>query len=76
MRSTPRPDAAPINPSRLMPIFGGGGEPCTLCQKRVYPAERAKTNAGNIFHKECLRCTKCKKLLTMSSCCEDSGVRH
>ena len=57
-----------------MPLFGGGGEPCTLCKKRVYSAERVRTNAGNVYHKDCLRCTKCNKLLSPSNCCEDAST--
>ena len=36
-----------------MPAFGGGGEPCVLCQKTVYPAEKISTTTGNVYHQKC-----------------------
>ena len=36
--------------------LGGGGEPCALCGKRVYPAERVRTTTENVFHRECESC--------------------
>ena len=52
-------------------MLGGGGEPCTLCSKRVYPAERINTVSGRVYHKTCFVCTKCTRKLTPSQCCED-----
>jgi hypothetical protein len=55
-----------------MPTFGGGGEPCVLCNKAVYPAEKLKTTSEHVFHKDCFRCTKCNCLLKLASYCEDA----
>lgn len=53
--------------------LGGGGEPCTLCGKTVYPAERQRTNEG-IYHFKCFTCTKCKRQLQASTFCEDHAT--
>ena len=52
--------------------FGGGGEPCALCGKTVYAAERLKTTSEHIFHKQCFRCTKCSSLLQLATYAEDA----
>ena len=57
---------------RLKSSLGGGGEPCTLCGKSVYPAERLATASGRVYHKACFSCTKCAKVLTPNSATEDS----
>ena len=58
-----------------MPIkFGGGGEPCRLCGKTVYPAELVRTTTNYAFHKACFRCTKCNCQLQPSSAFEDAGT--
>ena len=56
---------------KAAPVLGGGGEPCTLCSKRVYPAERATTASGRVYHTTCFVCTKCTRRLTPAQCCED-----
>ena len=56
---------------KAAPVLGGGGEPCTLCSKRVYPAERTATASGRVYHKTCFVCTKCTRRLTSAQCCED-----
>ncbi len=33
--------------------LGGGGEPCTLCKKSVFPAEKLKTATDNIYRECC-----------------------
>ena len=53
--------------------LGGGGEPCTLCQKTVYPAERQKT-ANGCYHVKCFSCTKCKRQLQQSNFVEDAAT--
>ena len=58
-----------------MPTFGGGAEKCILCAKSVYAAEKVTTNSGNIYHKNCFRCTKCDKLLTGATASE-SATTH
>ena len=59
-----------------MPTFGGGGERCILCEKTVYSAEKVTTNSGNIFHKNCCRCTKCDKILTIATASESSTTHR
>ena len=49
-----------------MPL-GGGGEPCVLCSKTVYPAEKLKTSQDNVYHQKCFHCTKCKRCLQVST---------
>ena len=58
-----------------MPLFGGNKETCILCGKSVYPAEKTATTTGNIYHKECFRCTTCNKLLVPGTALED-GTTH
>jgi hypothetical protein len=54
-----------------MPL-GGGGDPCALCARRVYPAEEQLTRAGARFHADCFRCTTCKGILKQSTYCQDA----
>ena len=42
--------------------FGGGGETCERCGKRVYPAEKAQ-GIKKIYHMECFRCSTCNTKL-------------
>jgi myosin-5 len=53
--------------------LGGGGEPCTLCEKTVYPAERQKNPIG-LYHVKCFSCTRCKRQLQQSTYVEDSAT--
>jgi hypothetical protein len=46
--------------------FGGGGNPCKICTKTVYPAETVSYEK-TIFHAECFKCTTCEKKMTPSS---------
>ena len=66
----------PTNAVEAMPTFGGGGEKCILCAKSVYPAEKVTTNSGNIFHKNCCRCTKCDRVLTCATASESSTTHR
>lgn len=43
-----------------MATFGGGGNPCKICSKTVYPAE-AISFEKVIYHVECFKCSKCEK---------------
>jgi len=43
--------------------FGGGGNPCTICSKTVYPAE-AISYEKKIYHADCFKCTTCDKKCT------------
>ena len=56
--------------------FGGVSEKCVLCGKSVYPAERTASTTGNIFHKNCFRCTSCNKLLTPNIAFEHSTTHR
>lgn len=50
--------------------YGGGGVPCTICQKSVYPAELTSFEK-NKYHLECFKCHNCKKKLKPTSTCVD-----
>lgn len=43
--------------------FGGGGNPCTVCTKTVYPAE-AISYEKKIYHADCFKCKTCEKKVT------------
>jgi hypothetical protein len=44
--------------------LGGGGEPCSMCGKTCYAAERAaSTPAGKVIHRACFTCRNCGKPL-------------
>lgn len=45
--------------------FGGGGNPCTICAKTVYPAEQLSYDKS-IYHQACFTCKTCEKKLTPS----------
>jgi len=42
--------------------FGGGGQPCTICTKIVYPAETIQFEMKP-YHIDCFKCIKCSKKL-------------
>jgi hypothetical protein len=54
--------------------LGGGGEPCALCARTVYSAERLLTSAGTLFHSNCFRCTVCERLLHRATYCQDAAT--
>lgn len=43
--------------------FGGGGTPCPICSKSVYPAE-AVPYEKKLYHQECFKCVTCTKKIT------------
>lgn len=43
--------------------FGGGGTPCQVCSKSVYPAE-AISYEKKVYHQECFKCVTCAKKIT------------
>ncbi|CAH8621289.1 unnamed protein product [Heterobilharzia americana] len=45
---------------------------CPACLKEVYFAERV-CSLGQDWHRQCLKCEKCKKTLTPGSHCEHQG---
>lgn len=47
--------------------FGGGGSPCTICTKTVYPAETILYEKKP-YHSECFRCSECDKKTTQTKC--------
>lgn len=49
--------------------FGGGGNPCTVCSKTVYPAETVSFEK-KVYHADCLACTDCSKKLKVSDCAQ------
>lgn len=46
--------------------FGGGGNPCTVCAKTVYPAEQLSFEK-NIYHAECFKCKNCGNKMNINS---------
>lgn len=53
-----------ITPAK--PAFGGGGEKCEGCGKRVYPNEKVAAQ-NKAWHKGCFKCTECRSVLTVNS---------
>lgn len=51
---TPKEGGGSSGPSK----FGGGGNPCFLCAKTVYPAETLSYDK-KIYHIDCFKCTTC-----------------
>jgi len=51
--------------SAIASKFGGGGTPCAICTKSVYPAE-ALPFEKKIYHSECFKCSTCDKKMTSS----------
>lgn len=48
-------------------LKSGGGQDCTLCNKRVYPQEEAFGPNVTKWHKKCLTCMRCRKQLDSSA---------
>lgn len=46
--------------------FGGGGNPCEVCGKTVYPAETVSFEK-KVYHMECFNCTVCSKQTNVSN---------
>lgn len=55
--------------SAIASKFGGGGNPCTVCAKTVYPAETVSFEK-KIYHSDCLKCVDCDKKLKVSDCAQ------
>ena len=45
--------------------YGGGGDPCAICGRTVYAAERVVAR-GEVLHRECFRCAECDTRLVNS----------
>ena len=43
--------------------FGGGGEVCAMCSKRVYAAEKMAGVPERVYHVNCFRCAACNTKL-------------
>ncbi|XP_052248930.1 cysteine and glycine-rich protein 1-like [Dreissena polymorpha] len=50
----------------------GGGDSCPRCNKTVYFAEEVRA-VGRKWHKMCLQCAKCNKILDSTSCADHEG---
>ncbi|XP_045175885.2 cysteine and glycine-rich protein 1-like isoform X1 [Mercenaria mercenaria] len=50
----------------------GGGDACPRCKKQVYFAEEVRA-VGKKWHKMCLSCAKCSKMLDSTSCTDHEG---
>jgi hypothetical protein len=46
--------------------FGGGGTPCNVCTKTVYPAETLQFEQ-KAYHADCFACNKCQKKCTVQN---------
>lgn len=55
--------------SSIASKFGGGGNPCTVCSKTVYPAETVSFEK-KVYHADCLSCVDCSKKLKVSDCAQ------
>ncbi|XP_060074511.1 muscle LIM protein Mlp84B-like [Ylistrum balloti] len=53
----------------------GGGEKCPRCQKTVFFAEEARAN-GRKWHKLCLKCANCNKMLDSTTCTDHDGEAY
>jgi len=61
---TPRGSVS--GPASTKSKFGGGGTPCEICAKTVYPAE-SLSYEKKVYHQDCFKCTTCTKKLTGSN---------
>jgi len=59
--------------SALSSKFGGGGNPCTICAKTVYPAETINYEKKP-YHQACFKCSECTKKLTPSDAAQFEGT--
>ena len=50
---------------RMTKAWGGGGEPCAICGKTVYAAEKILAR-GTLMHRDCFRCARCDTRLVNS----------
>jgi cysteine/glycine-rich protein len=52
--------------------FGGSSIKCKACEKSVYFVEQV-VGPGGLYHKACLKCTTCKKVLEMMNVLDNNG---
>lgn len=50
----------------------GGADGCPRCGKQVYFAEECRA-VGRKWHKMCLSCSNCNKMLDSTTCCDHDG---
>jgi len=60
-----RRNSATAKANPLASKFGGGGNPCTKCNKTVYAGETVSFE-GLLYHPDCLTCTDCSKQCTVN----------
>lgn len=53
----------------------GGGEKCAVCNKTVYATEKISADEKT-FHKTCLKCTHCSKVLSTGTYASMSNVYY
>jgi len=53
----------------------GGGEKCAVCDKTVYSQEKISMDDKS-FHKECLKCKHCNKVLSTGTCASMNGTYY
>jgi len=53
--------------------FGGGGNPCKICTKTVYPAETVLFEKM-VFHQDCFKCSLCETKITVSNANQFEGA--
>ncbi|KAH9256241.1 hypothetical protein BASA81_005462 [Batrachochytrium salamandrivorans] len=63
-----------VVPNRFAAL--GGGSTCAKCQKTVGHAEKAKGPGDAVYHKDCLRCSTCDKLLTNGQFSENNNLPY
>ncbi|GAA5846059.1 hypothetical protein JCM5353_005457 [Sporobolomyces roseus] len=59
----------------MPPVFGGAPT-CPTCDKKVYAAEQTLGPGGRAFHKLCLKCAACGKLLEPRLLVDHDGLAY
>jgi hypothetical protein len=62
----------PAEPPKSLSKLGGGKNKCMRCSKSVYAAESI-AGPGGEWHKQCLACNACRKLLDTTTLMEHRG---
>lgn len=63
-----QPQSSPTSRASVSNRFanlGGGGKPCTVCNKTVYSGEAISYDT-KIYHPDCLKCNECNKGVSVS----------
>eukprot|EP00037_Helgoeca_nana_P014199 m.132386 g.132386 ORF g.132386 m.132386 type:complete len:492 (+) comp22444_c0_seq3:90-1565(+) len=75
----PRPPASKLDVDAAFandvaaPSDAGGLTMCHVCDKKVFPMEKVSID-GDTYHKWCLRCSECNKVLSAGSYAKVHGV--